>query len=58
MQGVPLLQESLTATTSNGESIAALDARIKEAAEKLASSAASRGSMDNITALLLLLQWH
>lgn len=51
-------QECLAKSSLRGDSKAVLDARVKEAAEELMEHAGNKGSMDNITVLILLFQWH
>ena len=51
-------QEKLAATAARGQTQAALDARTKEASQLLLDTALNKGSMDNVTVLVLLFQWH
>lgn len=52
------LQDHLRGVDCRGATKAALDAIAKDAASLLLQKAAEKKSMDNVTVLVLLLQWH
>ena len=52
------MQESLSQSKWTTEIRAKLDVIAKQAADLLVTRATAKGSMDNITALVLLFPWH
>ena len=53
-----MMQESLSQSKWTTETRAKLDVIAKQAADLLVTRATAKGSMDNITALVLLFPWH